>query len=482
MQERASYKGYLIFFILILIYAVFTIRYTPIFEQLGSDKEVFQYMGMLIKNHQFPYSHAFDHKPPVIYLLNYLGVMLTPNTTWGIFIILNSLGFFSALLIYKLAVNTFKTHILPLLLCVSFICINNNNFILEEGNLTRQLAAFLTVGILFIVFIGKKSNLKNTIIGFLIGVIFFAQQNEILGGLVLAAYYLLFQGSFKFYTLETILKNSVFFLLGALVPFVGIFLVINYWGNYDDFINQVFLFNFSNYIEDKSFIEKIGTVIYEFAKLVYKIKALLVISFLVVISLFLSLKNKKRWILNSKVTVVVLAFIFQILSTSISGKDYGHYFLMFIPYVFCLFIFSFNGKIFIYKKYVSIMLLLVLMFHVIKTMPYKKPDTSLLELITKEVASVRDQKGKFYSLNGRYLRVNFNLNSPAPSKHIYTHFMSDAVAKEIIEDLQINQTSYVLMDKGDAQIIPQSLQSFIALNFEEILTYQRHVLFEKRLN
>lgn len=480
MQGKTSYKDYLIYFILFLVYLVFAIRYSPLFESIGADKEVFQYIGMLIKNHQFPYSDAFDHKPPVIYLINYLGVLLTPKSTWGVFIILNSLGFFSAILIYKLASNYLKNVILPIFLCISFFCINNSNSLLEEGNLTRQLAAFLTVGIIFIVFGAKKTNLRSVAIGALIGIIFFTQQNEILGGLALSWYYLLFKEKFNFYTFKTILKNVSFFLLGVLIPFVGILLIINQWNNYNDFIYQVFLFNFSNYIEDKSFIAKIGVVIYEFAKIVFKIKVLLVISLLIIINLFLNRKNEKKWDIDSKWIVVFIALIFQILSTSISGKDYGHYFLMFTPYVVCLFVFSFNSKESNYKNYFSLALIAALIFHTVKTLPYQKQDTSLLELITKKVISVKDTKGQFFSLNGRYLRVNFNLNSPAPSKHIYTHFMSEDVAKEVIQDLQINQTKYVLYDIGDADIIPQSLQSFVALNYEEVIAYQGHILFEKR--
>lgn len=478
MQEKAGYKDFLLFFILILVYLVFAIRFSPLFENLGADKEVFQYIGMLIKNNQVPYSDAFDHKPPVIYLINYLGVILTPNSTWGVFIILNVIGFSSALLIYKLAANHFKNYVLPILLCVSFFCINNSNDILQEGNLTRQLAAFLTVGIIFIVFSVKKTNLKSTIIGFLIGIIFFTQQNEILGGLALSGYYLLFKEKFNFYTFKTILKNGAFFLLGILIPFVGILLIVNHWNNYNDFIHQVFLFNFNIYIEDKSLITKMGAVIYKFAKIVYVNKVLLVISLFILINLFLNRKNEKKWNIDSKWIVLFIALIFQILSTSISGKDYGHYFLMFIPYVFCLFIFSFSSKAFNYRKHFSIVLVVALIFHSIKTWPYQKPDKSLLEAVTNQVTSVKDTNGQFYSLNGRYLRVNFNLNIASPSNHIYTHFMNDDVAKEVIEDLQISQTKYVLIDKGDAQIIPQSLQSFITLNYKEVLTYQEHVLFE----
>ena len=438
MQDKTSYKDYLIFFILFLVYLVFAIRYSPFFENLGADKEVFQYIGMLIKNNQVPYSDAFDHKPPVIYLINYLGVILTPNSTWGVFIILNVIGFSSAMLIYKLAVNHFKNYVLPILLCVSFFCINNSNYILQEGNLTRQLAAFLTVGIIFIVFSAKKTNIKSTIIGFLIGIIFFTQQNEILGGLVLSGYYLLFKEKFNFYAFKTILKNGAFFLLGILIPFVGILLIINHWNNYNDFIHQVFLFNFNIYIEDKSFITKMGAVIYKFAKIVYVNKVLLVISLFIPINLFLNRKNEKKWSIDSKLLVLFIALMFQMLSTSISGKDYGHYFLMFIPYTICLFVFSFNSLKSNYVNYFTITLVGALIFHSVKTLPYQKPYNSLLEVLTKEVTSVKDTKGQFYSLNGRYLRVNFNITSP--SKHIYTHFMNDDVAKEVIEDLQINNT------------------------------------------
>ncbi len=85
-----------------------------------------------------------------------------------------------------------------------------------------------------------------------------------------------------------------------------------------------------------------------------------------------------------------------------------------------------------------------------------------------------------YSFDDTYLRVNFNLNITSPSKHIYTNFMNDAVAKEVIEDLLKYETKYVLFSKVYAHKVPQSLQSFITLNYKEVLAYPEHVLFEKR--
>lgn len=481
MEEKASYKEYFLFFLLMLIYVVFAIRYSPIFERLGSDKEVFQYIGMLIKNNQYPYTHAFDHKPPVIYLVNYLGVLLTPKSTWGVFVILNSLGFFCTILIYKIASIKIKGFVLPLLIAIAFALIGNSNNILEEANLTRQLTAYFTIIILFIVFVTKRSNSKILWVGSLIGIIFFTQQNEILGGLILAGYYLLFKEDFKLNTLRKSFKSFIFFTVGLATPFVGVFLIINHWDNYHDFLNQVFLFNFNSYIDNKSFITKIIDVIYKFAKIVFVNKMLLIIFFITFFNLIVDLKKEKKWHLDSKLIVLFIALIMQIISTSISGRSFGHYFLMFIPYVICFFIFSYNQHQYnsIYIKYVCVFLIGSFIFQTVRILPYQKSDKSLLKAITKEVSSVENKSGQFYSLNGRYLRVNFNLNIVSPSKHIYAHFMSDEVANEIIEDLVTKKTKYVLYDTGDALIIPDSLKTFMASNYKEVLRLQEHILFER---
>ncbi|AUP78939.1 hypothetical protein [Flavivirga eckloniae] len=480
MQEKKSYKVYLIFFVLILVYLVFAIQYSPIFEKLGSDKEVFQYIGMLIKNNKYPYTDAFDHKPPIIYLVNYLGCLFTPNSTWGIFIILNFMGFFSALLVYKAALNRFQTFILPMLICVAFFCVNNSNIILQEGNLTRQIAAFLTIWVIFLIFTNKRTKIKSILIGFIIGIIFFTQQNEVLGGVILSGYYLMFKKNFSFNTLKSILENITFFTLGLLIPFIGTLLIVNHWDNYGDFINQVFLFNFDNYIEDKSFITKIAAVVYRFATIAYLNKVLLIIILLTPVSLLLSKIDEKKWHIDPKFIVLFTALIFQIISTSISGKTYGHYFLMFVPYIIFMFIFSFYEKRTNYKNFLLIALVGVLIYHSVSTLSYHKPNNSLLEGLTKEVISVKNTEGQFYSLNGRYLRVNFNLNITAPSKHIYTHFMNEEVGKEIIEDLRINKTKYILFDIREDHIIPESLKSFITLNYKETMIHKDHILFKRK--
>ncbi len=472
MPGTTRYKPYLVLFI---IYLFFSIPYSPFFESLGYDKEVFQYIGMIIKNHLHPYSDVFDHKPPIIYLLNYLGVLITANSTWGIFLIMNIIGFSSSIFIYQLATNKFKTALFPIVIATVFICVNNNNSILQGGNLTRQLAAFLITGLIFLVFNFKKTNFTQTLAGILIGIIFFTQQNEILGGLILIAYSVLFEKEFSLYSSKRILKNITFFTIGVLIPTFFILSIIYHWNNYDDFMNQVFLFNFENYLEKKSFIIKITNIIYRFFYILISNKILLVILLITVINLIITIIKEKLEKIDPKLIILVIAFAFQLISSSISGKTYGHYFLMFIPYLTCIFIFSFNKKDYRNINYLSFTLLGVITFFSIKNISYKEPNNILLDMVINQVYSVKNTHGQFYSFNARYLRVNFNLNITSPSEYVYTHFMNEENYKELIIDLKKNNTKYILYS-SKSNNFPQELTSFITLNYSEVLNHDGYIL------
>jgi hypothetical protein len=478
MQEKINYKIYLSYFILVIIYILFSLQHSPLFETLGYDKEVFQYIGMIIKNDLHPYSDVFDHKPPVIYLLNYLGVLLTPNSTWGIFLIMNVTGMFSSLLIYKLAYKKLNNIVLSILIAILFIGLINNNVFIEGGNLTRQFATYLNTAILFIVFGSKKSKLKQALVGVLIGVIFFTQQNEILSGSILTIYYLICKENFNLFSLKKMLTNILCFIIGLLVPALGILLIINHWNNFDEFMNQVFLFNFDTYISNKSFIEKIRHIVNRLYSILISYKTLLVIVLLTITNLSVNRIKRVKYKIDGKLVVIAISFIFQILSTSISGESYGHYFLMFIPYVICAFIYSYNPKNHKYINYVSYALLGTLILKSLTSMSYQKPNDKLMELVVKHVDSVKNTPGQFYSVNPRYLRVNFNLNIIAPSKFVYTHFDEKEHYKELITDFRKNETKYILYTPKKSTFTKE-LTSFLTLNYTEVLKHNDYTLYKK---
>lgn len=472
MLERTDYRDYLPYLIIIIAYLVFSLPYSPFLEHLGYDKEIFQYIGMTIKNNLKPYSDTFDHKPPLIYLLNYLGVLLTPGSTWGIFSIMNLIGFISSLLIYRLSLSKSKDFILSIFITVLYISLINHISLLQGGNLTRQFTTYLSTVILFIVFGTRRSNFNCVLLGFLIGTVFFMQQNEILSGSIVIVYYLFFEKDFVFSSLKKSFFRIGYFVCGLLVPFISTLYLINFWDNFDDFIYQVFLFNVDSYINKDSFVRKILNTLYK----LLTFKSLIGVALLSVMNIGYNVIMNKKINMTPPLAVIAISFLFQIVSTSISGKLYGHYFLMFIPYAICLFIFSLKDKNHKYLNLFTYGLVIVIALSSIRPWSYTKPDKRLFALLSHEIEYLKDTPGQFYTFNPQYLRVNFELNINAPTKYIYTHFFDKNDYDSLIKSFETNSTKYILYHSE--KIIPKELKSFISSNYSEVIRNSEYILYK----
>src|ERR671918_83423 len=65
------------------------------------DSGVFLYMGWRFLNGDIPYRDIWDHKPPLIYFVDALGIALTPHSLWGVWVLRFLFIFFTLFLIYK---------------------------------------------------------------------------------------------------------------------------------------------------------------------------------------------------------------------------------------------------------------------------------------------------------------------------------------------------------------------------------------------
>ncbi len=99
-----------IFGLVATIYPLFfSLSTSPLYEKLfyersffGNDSAVFLMLGKLLKNGYVPYKQFFDHKGPVIYIIECIGQMIY-NGRPGIFLIQIVFLFCSLCGIYKLA-------------------------------------------------------------------------------------------------------------------------------------------------------------------------------------------------------------------------------------------------------------------------------------------------------------------------------------------------------------------------------------------
>src|SRR6185436_9663106 len=74
------------------------------------DSGVFLYVGWRLLTGDVPYRDVWDHKPPLIYFINGLGLSITPDSLWGIWVIQGVFLFASFLLLYKLLEKEFNTY------------------------------------------------------------------------------------------------------------------------------------------------------------------------------------------------------------------------------------------------------------------------------------------------------------------------------------------------------------------------------------
>ena len=62
---------------------------SPVYRSIpGVDPSVYLYVSRQILEGEMPYSDAWDHKQPFLYLLYAFGQWITPGSLWGVWLIL----------------------------------------------------------------------------------------------------------------------------------------------------------------------------------------------------------------------------------------------------------------------------------------------------------------------------------------------------------------------------------------------------------
>ena len=81
-------RKYALLFVLALITALaFSTSTSPIYSgQDGFDSAVFKTMGLAVWEGKTPYVDIFDHKGPMLYFINALGMGMLPGN-WGVFVL-----------------------------------------------------------------------------------------------------------------------------------------------------------------------------------------------------------------------------------------------------------------------------------------------------------------------------------------------------------------------------------------------------------
>ena len=312
-----------IYFILFCI-SLFFVLQSPlsIFSKnsIGTDSSVFIYSAKQILQGQSMYKDIVDHKGPVLYLINVIGLSIFKGKFIGVWILELFSFYTTSIFLFKLA-RLFAAKIPSMLSVLTLIFLLSPLF--AGGNLTEEWALPFISLALYIFVTNLKCNTPLTLLRlFLLSLTFvltFLLRANLIAvwagfGLVLLFKWIVTK---NYYELLRNLSYLIFFVLLIILPFF-----LYFWidGTLDDAIYLIFEFNMVEYAPKISLFSLQKEAFY---LLVGQSQFFSVLPIIGVLFIYF---NEKSY-LN-------FAFILTLFFTAIvcsMGYGFEHYFMIFIP-------------------------------------------------------------------------------------------------------------------------------------------------------
>lgn len=310
-------KKILIYGLLILVAIIFLFQSPLCPFSIGdsyTDSSVFRTIGWQMTKGMMPYRDTFDHKGPLIYLINYLGALISLDYGVWFFELLS----LSLTLIYIYKISNLYNNTL-----FSFFTVMVSTYTLfnyfEQGNLVEEYAMpFVSISLYIFIkyFEFNNISIKELITcGFCFACVLMLRPNMIILWVMMCigVLYTNLINNKK----ERILFYIKYFIIGMAIVIIPFFIWLLINKSFVHFINMYLIFNMKYVVKDVITISRIITSVKE--------NVVLYPFFISLITIFANIKNNFVF----KITYV-LTLIIQLLSIAI-GKPAPHYLMVIIP-------------------------------------------------------------------------------------------------------------------------------------------------------
>ncbi|MCP4142015.1 MAG: hypothetical protein GY755_17350 [Chloroflexi bacterium] len=303
----------------------------PSVHSPGRDSGIFLYIGDLILDGKIPYVHAWENKGPLIFYLNALGLLIGKGSRWGVWLIEFLFLFFAACVGYKLTKKAFG--LFPALLG-SIVWVFSLGSVQQGGNLTEQYSIlFSFVGIACYLWGIKNPQMRrfDFIFGVSFGLSFLLRPNNIgvhLAGVFSFLLFLLIENNWKLF-LQRILYMSFGGLITILPPTIY-FINVN---ALEEFYKIVFLFN-TQYSNSIGINQIVTGFLQGSAFFGVWVMGLTIMGYLWILIKFVFQLYKNN-VPRRFFFFLLIYWPIEIVLSSLSGRNYPHYFISWIP-VICL--------------------------------------------------------------------------------------------------------------------------------------------------
>ena len=303
------------------------------------DSGIFLYFGQQILRGDVPFRDLWDHKPPLIFYIDALGLLLTPRSLWGVWLLEFAAMGLAGLFGYAALRRVFPRWAA---FAAAAAAVVHVVFFLEGGNMTEEFAMPLQMAALYLAFraVERSSNDMRPkwsmfLNGVLFGLALSLKQTMIGVWVALAGAYLL---SILFNRRAGLWRPLAWAAAGAVVTIAGWVLFFAAHGALADFWSVAYLYNFLY-----SDVE-IGQRVWAFGD-IFTFLSNSSPFFLFGIAAWAAGLLRIIWVLHRHgaaavfgihaahfpLVVALLNLPVEILLIGTSGKNYRHYFLTLLP-------------------------------------------------------------------------------------------------------------------------------------------------------
>ncbi|MFL2059883.1 hypothetical protein [Marinilactibacillus psychrotolerans] len=473
----------------------------------GHDSSMFTYFGYAMKNGKIMYTEIFDHKGPMIFIINYLGSIIKIPLIKGIFIIEFITVFSYFLIAYRIARYWLNQSFSIVQLIPQAIIMP---IYFEGGNLTEVYALpFIAYGLLTYArfHFNDMKGLHLVLSGLSFSIVFLLRPNMIALWMVFwltVLFYCTFKNKFKL-----LFIYIGFFIIGILTVFIPIIIYLIVNNALEAAIFQSFIMNFMYVDTSNSKIEGI----YELFKIIQRdYMTILLAAFILCWSVQIKKYNFKELLfyLGSSI-FIVLTFALSVMS----GRPYLHYIIvmiptMIVPLSYLLSFFKKKSQL-KYSVFLSLLVLLVYYnqleidynsaykrnmstyivdeshrnYRAIKSNEEKNARLSNLSNLIQENTDEADeiyvhkQSGIIYLLSNRLASVKY-FNLPAIDIN-----ENQVIGKDFLKDITTAQTELIVLEtkynnQKDKGIIENEFFEFIQKKYSLIYDDVDYVIYQKK--
>ena len=282
-----------------------------------SDASIFEYFGYAMNRGELMYVNLFDHKGPVVFLINYLGYFISGAFGIKILYLVCTLFFFAiSFQISRLFTGNKQSIFVLLIIFFVYEHFFDGGWSLE-GFILPLITYSLYIFLKFFI-IKDLKNYEIVLSGLFFSVVLFTKANMIGVWLIFSLYTIIHYILMKNY--GDLFHLVVRFLIGVFVFILPLFVYLFSKGIFFEMLYQSIGINFIYTTESNS-----GSI-KEILKWYISESNLLTLNVIILISSLLSWEKYK-----SKSILYHIVFLLCLMLALVSKRSYGHYILVVIP-------------------------------------------------------------------------------------------------------------------------------------------------------